>query len=224
MAVAFDASMTAGNSTDGLNQQVSNSATISSSGGITVGGSASLLVAVFVWQDNLSTDILARSATWNATPMTEGPTILQTTGTNNLRVSIFTLVSPASGAKILAGAWTNLSDCYMSAASYTGTDTVTGIKVADSVTASGTTTITVTSSTDGATVAVFGVNGNVPTVNFNKIFAEAPLNPGGGASYQIGGTSNAHTFTGGGGTIQSLAGVHIITGGAASNQLMWVKG
>jgi hypothetical protein len=209
MAVAFDAKMTGGNGTGGLDQTVSGATSISSTG-MTVGASASLLLGLAVWQDNLSTDITSRSMTWDSVSMSEEVTILQTTGTNNLRVSIFKLLAPNAGNKTLAGAWTNTADCYVSAISYTGTDIVTGIYVAHSVTASGTTQITVTSDASGATVAVFGVNGNAPTTNFNTIFSDAPFNPGGGGSYQIAGTSNIHTFTGGGGTIQALAGVHVI--------------
>ena len=222
MAVAFDASMTGGNSSDGLDQNVSAATSISSTG-MTTGGSASLLVAVFEWQ-NSTADITGRSSTWNSVSSTEGPSILQTSGARRNRVSIFTLVSPASGNKTLAGAWTTASDCYMSCASFTGTDTTTGIQTADSTTASGTTTITVTSDANGATVAVFGVDGATPTVNFTKIFAEAPLNPGGGASYTLGGTSNGHTFTGAGGTIQSLAGVHVIAAAATQSPCMFRGG
>lgn len=210
MAVAFDASMTTGNSADGLNQQAAAAVAISSTG-ITVGALATLLVVVFEWQNSIA-DVTGRTATWNGVPMVERATVVSTSGGVFNRVSTFTLVNPASGAQTLAGGWTTASDCYMSAVSFTGTDTVTGVNAADNTTATNVTTITVPSDASGATVAVFGVNGATPTVNFNKIFAEAPLNPGGGASYQLGGASNAHTFTGGGGTIQALAGVHVIAG------------
>src|SRR6267142_3323532 len=116
--------------------------------------------------------------------MTLGPNV----NSSVIEVAIFTLVSPASGAKTLAGSWTTSADCYMSAASFSGTDLVTGIKVSDNITATNTTTITVTSTTDGATVACFGVDGGAPTVNFTKIYSEAPLGPGGGASFTLGGT------------------------------------
>jgi hypothetical protein len=213
-AVAFDAKPTAYNSADGLNQEADDATSISATTGFTVGAGATLLVAVFVYQSNDGTDITARTATWNGAAMTEQATVFTSLF---VRVSIFTLVNPASGANTLAGAWTNASDCYMSAVSFTGTDTATGVEVADNVTATQTTTITVTSTTDGATVAVFGVNGSTPTVNFTKIFAEAPLAPGGGASYTLGGTSSAHTFTGAGGTFQALAGVHVIAGAGGTS-------
>ncbi len=221
MSVSNDALMTGGNGVGGQDQNATSATTVTTTG-ITVGASATLLVSCFVWQSNSSIDPSSRTCTWNGVSMTERSTILQTVSATDLRVSIFTLVSPASGAKSLTGNWTGATDVYMSAASFNGTDTVTGINASDNVTASAATQITVTSDTSGATFAVFGVNGNVPTVNFVQVFAEAPLNPGGGASYQLGGTSNIHTFTGGAGTIQALAGIHIISGATAGN-IAWVK-
>lgn len=214
MAVALDAKMAAGNSSDGFNQEATAATSISSTG-ITVGGSASLLLAFFSWGAGVGgTPPSSPAATWNAGGMTAGPTVTHSAGGAFSMVAIFYKISPAFGANTLAGSWGNANDCYMSAASFTGTDTSTGINVSDSTTATGVTTLTITSDANGATLAVFAVNGSTPTVNFNKIFAEAPLNPGGGASYQLGGSSNGHTFTGAGGTVQALAGVHIIAAGA----------
>lgn len=201
MAVTFDAKMTSGNSADGLNQQASAAVSISSTG-MTV-GTATLLVGVIVLQGNPS----GIAMTWNSVAMTQQ---IAHTVAATATVAIFTLINPTSGNKTLAASWSGAVDCYMSCASFAGTDTVTGVNASDNITADDATTITVTSSSDGATVAVFGVDGAAPTVNFTKIFSTAPLNPGGGASYQLSGTSNAHTFTGAGGTHQSLAGVHII--------------
>jgi hypothetical protein len=217
MAVANDTTMLAGNSADGFNQQASAATSISSTG-ITVGASATGLVSDIVWQNGASTDITARTMTWNAGSMTEQPTVLQSNGVTRQRASIFVLPSPASGANTLAASWTGASDCYMSAASFTGTDTSTVVKVADNATQTGlpSTSITVTSATGDATYATFVVNGATPTVNFTKVWAEAPLSPGGGGSYTLGGTSNAHTFTGAGGSSSALVGVHILAaaGGA----------
>jgi hypothetical protein len=203
MAVALDASMTAGNSADGFNQEASSVTTISSTG-ITVGASATLLVAMLtLGTGSVATGI---TMTWNGVSMTAGPTISHTSVVS----AIFYLINPASGAKTLSASWTGLVDCYMSAVSFKTSDTVTGIKVADSTTATQTTSLTVASSTDGATVVNFAEDGGVPTVNFTKIWAEAPLGPGGGGNFTLGGTSNVHTFTGGGGANQAIVGVHIL--------------
>ncbi len=201
MAVGNDTTMLTGNSADGFNQQVSGATSISSTG-INVGAAATGLIACLTFNANVG----SVAATWNAVGMTLGPNV----NSGVVRSSILSLPNPASGAQALAASWTTAADCYMSAASFTGTDTSTVVKVADNITAINTTTITVTSDTAGATVANFAVDGGAPTVNFTKIYSEAPLGPGGGASYTLGGTSNAHTFTGAGGTVQALTGVHIL--------------
>lgn len=209
MAVAFDAKMTGGNGTGGLCNNVTGATTNSIAPGITVGASATILVVPIVWQDNFAAGPLLRTMTWDGVSMTEKQTSLQVlAGAVSIRSSIWTLDNPNTGAKTLTCSWTNASDCYMGAVSFTGANGVDNL-----TTASNATTITITSTTDGATVAVFVVDGNAPTTNFNQLFSDAPFAPGGGASYQLGGTSNAHTFTGGGGTGQELNGVHVIASG-----------
>lgn len=220
MAVALDALMTAGNAADGLSQEIATDVAIDSAG-ITVGASATLLVAVLATGHSNGAAPTGVSMTWNGVAMTAGPTVTSGTGNPFAWVEIFYLISPAAGAHTLHAQWTGSNDMYMSAVSFTGTNTSTGINASDSITATNTTTLTVTSDTSGATVAVFSVNGAAPTVNFTKIFSEAPFNPGGAASYTLGGTSNGHTFTGGGGTVQALAGVHVIAAGAGGSSPMF---
>lgn len=203
MAVAFDAKMTGGNGTSGACQKVSSSTSISSTG-MTVGGSATLLVGILCWQNSTSG---TRSMTWNGTSMTEAVHI----SGGNQETSIFTLVNPASGNNTLAASWTTSVDCYMSCISFTGTDTSTGIEAGDSVASTTGTTVSIPSTSDGATVASWTGNGAAPTTNFTQIFAQGDLNPGSAASYTTGGSLNAHTFTGGG-TTRAWAGVHVIAG------------
>jgi len=217
-AVAFDAKPTAYNSADGLNQQASNVTTISATTGYTIGVGATLLVATIVFQNpGLSAPPTSVTMTWDSVSMTARSNVNVNADAETETAYIFTLVNPNSGAKTLTSSWTTAQDVYMSAVSFTGTDTVTGIDAADNTTATNVTTITVPSDVNGATVACFVTDGATPTVNFTKIWAEAPLNPGGGGSYTLGGTSNGHTFTGAGGTGQALAGVHVIAaaGGGA---------
>lgn len=223
MAVGFDAKMTAGNSADGLNQQVSAATTITSTTGMTVGASASLLIIVLALQNTSTVTNVA--ATWNGVSATLRSTV-SVASSNRQVVAILRLLAPASGTRSLQATWTSAADCYMSCISFTGTDTTTGTQDTDDRTATNTTSITVPSSTDGATVAVFCTDGSTPTMNFTKIWAEAPLAPGGGGSYQLAGTSNAHTFTGAGGTAQALAGVHVIAaaGGGGGRTLFLPSG
>jgi hypothetical protein len=207
-AVAFDASMTGGNSTDGTTQQAASVITVSSTG-ITVGASASCLIVTLCFDGNPSAPT-SITATWNGASMTNAGSIAH----SNLVGAIFRLVNPASGAKTLTASWTNSSDVYMSAVSFTGTDTSTCINNADTKTATTGTSLTVPSTTTGATVATFCTNGGTPTMNFTAFWDDSALAPGGGGSYEIGGTSNAHSFTGAGGTLPTLVGVHLIAPGA----------
>lgn len=210
MAAVFDANMTGGNGAGGLDQNAAAATSVTTSSAMIVGALATLLIVTLAWGSSTSVDPSSRTCTWDGVAMIEGPTGVVTSGGRSERASIFYLVNPAPGTKTLTAAWAGACDVYMSATSFSGTDAVTGIKVADSVTATATTTITITSDATGLTVAVFCVDGAAPTTNFNAIYSEAPLTPGGGASYQLGGASNAHTFIGAGGTIQILAGVHVI--------------
>lgn len=208
--------MTAGNSADGLNQEVSAATTISSTG-LTIPSGATFLGCVLASADGGSTiGPTAVSMTWNGTPMSPGPTNTVTGGGQNAFTQIFYLINPAAGTGPMVANWTTARDMYMSGTAFNGTDTVTGINAADNQTATNVTTITVTSAANDATLASFACNAAAPTVNFTKIYAEAPLSPGGGANYTLGGTSNAHTFTGAGGTLQALVGIHILAGTGGS--------
>ena len=210
MAVAADAVMTGGNSSDGDCLQLDNS-TGGSTAGMTVGSGATLLVATACWQTGAVT---ARAMTWDGVAMTEALTFQRVAGANS-RVSLFTLVSPNVGNKTLAISWTTTSDCYVGCVSFTGTDTVTGYNAANNATST-TTTVTVTATSDGATVAVWTTNGSTPTMNFTKIWDDAPFDPGGGSTYQLGGSSNGHTFTGAGGSNETGAGINVIAASATT--------
>lgn len=205
MAVALDASMAAGNSADGLNQQAAAATSISSTG-ITVGASAALLIVVAYFQTGGSA-ITNLAGTWNGTALTVAKQ--QDGGSSGGTAAILRLISPVSGAKTLQLTWTTAADVYMSAASFTGSDTTTPLVTGDTVGGNSGTTVTITSDANGATVASWGINGSTPTVNFTKIYAEAPLNPCGAATFTLGGSSNGHTFTGAGGVTPAWAGVHI---------------
>jgi hypothetical protein len=86
--------------------------------------------------------------------------------------------------------------------------------------------LAINTTSDGATVANFAIDGNTPTVSQTKIWAESPNNPGGGGSYAIGGSgTTTHTFTSSTGTRRSIVGVQLtaLGGGAAFNDAWDVK-
>lgn len=216
MAVGFDAKMTAGNGTGGLCQTGTGIITLSSVGGITVGAGASILCVPTTWYCPGSAGPTARTMTWNGVSMTESLTsFVVLGGSDSLRASWWTLASPASGAKTLTANWTTNCDLYMSAVSASGAT----LQSADNTTVANVTTINVPSDANGMSLAVFNTDGGAPTTNFVQIFSDAPFGPGAGSSYQLGGSpTNAHTFTGAGGTQQLLLGIHLVaSGGAAAN-------
>ena len=215
MAVAFDARITAGNSADGFSQQANNVTSISSTG-LTIGGSATGLLVGLGMGDSSHSGITssAWAITWNGVTVPIGPTKTFTdTGPNILTVVLAALGNPATGNHTLAASWTGANDCYMGAASFTGTDTATVIATADNITGSGGSdpySITVTSTTDGATVALASYGGGNSTSNQTLIFTNSPFSPGAAMDYALGGTSVTHTFSGGGGFGCASAGVHIL--------------
>ena len=221
MAVALDAVMTGGND-GGDVQSVSAGTSFSAASLITVGASATLLVVgcSFLRQgtSQVPTGI---SATWNGDAMSAGPTA-QRFGNPSVLVAIFYRINPAAGANTLAVSWTGASDLYCGAASFTGTDTSTGINAADNQTNSGTTgtssNVTITTVSGDATVGVSCADSNDPTVAFTKFYGAADLAPGGAGDYKLStGTSDAHTYSYSAGQVFAGAGIHILAAGGGTN-------
>lgn len=216
MAVAFDARVTGGNGSGGFCQQIDGGT--SGSVSMTLGGTSTLLVGVLAAQGNGGLPLSSPAMTWNSVSMTHVGSAASTLNAT-YTADVFVLVNPDTGAHTLAATWTAAggdADVYLSGSSWTGTDTTTGITAAHTQLVSDATTVTITSSSDGATLAVIANNNGDPTMNFTSLWANSPLNPGGGSNYTLGGTSNAHTLTGG--TNQAAVGIHIIAGSAAAGQ------
>jgi hypothetical protein len=153
--------------------------------------------------------------------MTAGPSISDSSG---VIVKIFVLPNPATGNKTLAASWTGTNDAYMTAISFTGTDTSTCTKASDNNTHDFSTitsspNLTMTSDANGATFVIeMDPSAGISSTNFNTVFINLALNPNAAASYQLAGTSNNHTFTLASSDAAVVAGVHIIApaGGAAT--------
>lgn len=209
--------MTGGNSADGNSQQATAALSVSSTG-MTVTAGATDLFGTLVWGKAGAGQPATRTMLWGATPMTELAVFGVSNGTDSDQVSIFGLSNPTAGNLTLSAAWlTSTDDVYLSAASYTGSN---GINSTHTFQASGT-TATISSVAGNMTLAAMAGNGGAPTVNFNTIFVNAPFAPGGGASYQAGAATNAHTFSGSGATIFAVVGIDIVaasTGASASIQ------
>jgi len=205
MAVTFDAAMTGGN--DGGDVASTTNGSSVSTAGMTIGGSANLLVVCFSLQD-VGSACSGLSATWNGVSMTAGP-LLKTIAGNGDTAAIFYLINPATGNQTLAGSWTGSGDLYLGCASFIGVDTTTPIVTADNQTSA--TNVTIPTANGDATVSCSVRDANDPTVSFTKFYGAQDLNPGGAGQYKLStGSSDAHTFTYSGGASQATVGVHIL--------------
>jgi hypothetical protein len=215
MAAAFDAKPTAYNSSDGLNQEAIGATSVSAASGFTIGASATLLIGQIAFGNGANVAAPTNvTMTWDGASMTQEIITSSTSMPDTATSAQFSKATPATGAKTLAAAWTTAQDCYLSAASFTGAQ----IDVTGTTSNTQATSLSINTTSDGATIACFAVNGSTPTVSQTKIWAEAPNNPGGGGSYAIGGSgTNAHGFTGAGGTRQVITGLKITaTAGSSS--------
>jgi hypothetical protein len=217
MAVSVDAVMTTGSEPGGQNCYFNSNGSFGGTG-ITVGAGATCLLVLVSW------DIAAISAvtvSWNGTNMTVGPNNFSTGAPV---VAIFYLANPAAGLNMISGSWSGgATEGYYSAISFKGTNIVNPIYVPDSVTST-TSTITINSGTNDATVAIEMDTGtSLATPNFTVIFTDDSEIPNGAANYQLGGTSNIHNFAGVNGSI-ACAGVHVLAASSASNKTLLTLG
>src|SRR5882672_4522275 len=104
MAVAFDA---VGTDTSG------NSATTNDNSTLTVGSGSNRALIVFVTHNNVA--ITAETVRWDPAGANQLMTLIgtQLEAIDNTRVSIYGLVNPASGNKIIRTAWTGAADFYV---------------------------------------------------------------------------------------------------------------
>lgn len=217
MAAAFDAKPTAYNSADGLNQEAIGATSISAASGMVVGALATLLVGQLAFGGSGVGANAPTGVTMTYAGASMGQEILTTSGIGAgspyATSAQFSKASPATGTNTQAAAWTNAQDCYMSCASYKGA----AIDVEGTTSNTQATALAINTTSDGATIACFAVDGSAPTVDQTKIWAEAPNAPGGAGTYAIGGSgTNTHNFTGAGGTRQVITGLKIIASGGVS--------
>lgn len=213
MAAAFDAKPTAYNSADGLNQEAIGATSISAASGMSVGVAATLLIGQLCFATTTGTVPTGVTMTYAGASMTQEILTTSVLALSFATSVQFSKASPATGTNTQAAAWTNANDAYMSCASFTGAS----IDVTGTTSNTQATALAINTTSDGATIACFAVNGSAPTVDQTKIWAEAPNAPGGGGTYAIGGSgTNTHNFTGAGGTRQVITGLKITATGASS--------
>lgn len=164
MAVAFDAQSAV--------DTTGNAATSFSDGSnLTIGNGANrALVVLISWGS--PTAPAGVSITWDGQPLTLVPNTSignASSGNNGGFVSIYALLNPNPGTKILAGSWTDPLDFYVGGVSFTGVDQSSiaaafpnGVTPPNSASVD---PITITSAVADAVVAVYAVSSTVNTVS-----------------------------------------------------------
>lgn len=201
--ITKNSSMTTGNGTHGNAQTATAVQSISSTGITIAAGSNRFLLVPIQW----SVGVTGRSVTALkgsiATAMTEE---LFFTGDGGAPVAFYSLVNPDTGVQTIAASWTTAADCYMGAICL---NNAASVKSADNQTSGTGSTVTIPSSTNDATLASIVDNNGDPTSSQTLFEQESALNPGGGADYALGGTSNVHTFSNAG-TTRGTIGIHVL--------------
>ncbi len=215
--------MTGGNNAGGNGQYTAATTTTSfSSGGMTVGPKASLLVGLAVLGNNTPapTQLVM---TWGSASMNFAGGIWCP---NDLAggAYLFVLCNPQPGNLLLNASWLNGAMTLLSAASFTGTDTVVGIKATDTVMGQnvGPNTPNFSINTDplGATLALLACNINTaPLMNQPGILQAGHTAVNGYASYALGGVGqNFHAFGPQVSNQNAWVGIHILAAGASAPQ------
>ena len=208
--------MTGGNGAGGAYQYYSVGALTYTANGMTVGIGATLLTVLVSLGDSI-TATPAPTCTWNGVSMTLVSSWNTTSPGSG--AAIFTLVNPASGNyPIVVTVANNYWQCYISAISWKGTETVTGFKSADNVTSTSgavnNPSVTVATESTGATLVLVGIDQSSTSItasNQTQIFSGGDLVCNAAASYALGGTpNNMHSFTAINVVEAAWAGIHII--------------
>lgn len=159
----------------------------------TVTAGSTCLVAILDTQGSVT----ATSVKWDNAGTPQTMTAAGNHASGIQRVEIFFLTNPTSGNKTLHAAWTTSRASVLAAIAFTGTDTTTCVKVADEVQSGATSTtasVTITSNTNGATVAGCDLNSGATGNTQTQFFSNTASNDVYG-SYALGGTSNVHSWT-----------------------------
>lgn len=209
MPVAFSNKPNGYSGPSGFSHEAVNATSIAPTTGFTVNSGDTTLVSMISFSSwTVSAPAAGLAMTWDGVSMNNRSQVTHSNnpplGAQQATTAIFTLESPNVGEKTLSCSYSPAQDCYLSAATFTGS-----VFDAAATPVTGNTQITINSASDGATIASWASDGAAPTCNFTTIYSEAPNNPAGGASYNIGGTSNTHTFTGGNVPMQAIVGVFL---------------
>jgi len=193
--VAFDAIMGGGNADSGHVYECDATTTCTAANAMTIGGSATCLVVTVVTYGIVTG---ARTMSWHGGSNITAAVTQVTPGNINVASMAFVFSSPDTGGPYtLVGTADNSNQWYISAVSFSATNTSTCYNAANNGAVGDVKSIDAPSSSTGATVSVYAGDGYGPTAwNQQRIFMDDNKSAGGSAQYAIGGSPTVtHTYT-----------------------------
>jgi len=182
---------------------------------VSAGSNLFLLVGLWIFGGTSGTPTI----TWDAGGTNQGMTLV--TGSPaalaTAIVYLYQLIAPVTGLKTLTASWVTARAGALGAIAFSGVDQVTGLVGADTKVNTGTaiggeSTGAVTSTATGATVGVCAFNGTSlsGTTFGTEVFRGGGSGTQNAMSYQLGGTSNNHTWSSPGSGSWAAMGVHVL--------------
>lgn len=215
MAVTFDANASSDATQNGVTSITTSNLTIGS-------GSNRALVVQVVWSGSVTSAAL----NWDQLGTPQALTaIAGTLATNTAVVQLWGLVAPTSGAKQLKASWTTAQDVIVNGVSWTGVDQTGGSTSfphgTNGTTSGNPATVTVTSATNNAVMAVHATaTSSFTSVNNTQTFLDnTPATVSGAGNRAAGAATVTLTGTMGAVNEYASAGCDILAGGAAAAQV-----
>lgn len=163
----------------------------------------------------LNGSVTSPAITWNGVALSnDGANVAGT-------VIFWHLVNPATGTNTLAASWTTNRTSVLGAVTFSGADQTTCINATNSKNQTGSSissSIALTSTTDGATVSGGVCGTQYPTggTSATNLWAPTTSDIGWSSSYQLGGTTNTHTTTWAASCSWGERGVNVIAEGGGA--------
>ncbi len=182
--------------------------------GFTVSSGTHLCLIAAVGTNGSTTALTVHWDTTGTNQLMQAGPVLTATSAN--KVAFFFLIDPTVTTGTMQADWTtSRAGAFIIAAAFKNTDHTNCIKTADNASANNTGTtpsITITSSTDGATMAVVGSQSSISSTDLGatEIFRGCTSGIRCAGSYYLGNASNTHQFTQGSATWTEV-GVHILS-------------
>jgi hypothetical protein len=190
----------------------------------TVSPGSNLALIAILCRNN--TGVSGTTLNWDSGGTPQAMTSLGTATNTSSHIEIFKLANPATGNKTLSASWTTGCAVCLIAIAFSGADQTNVVVGGDTATATGSTnspSVTVTTGASDITVAATMNSGNTvnSTDSQNELFRDATFDTAAASYSNVGGTSNAHSWTqAGGGNAWAAMGVHVLAASAAAGPVV----